>query len=363
MPMRIMASRAAAELARHLTGAMADPRDEGAGSRGPHPRSGRGRLDRVSVARRSDPEAIDGLRLLEDLARGFRHTLVRATPRPRSAGRRAVPASPVWRCATRLGRGGQGEVYRAYDPLLDQDVALKLRPAGSDTLAHQFIAEARRLVRVRHANVVSVYGAAMEQGRVGLWMELVRGETWRSGSRPGRLTAEGSWPSAPSCAPALAAVHRHGLVHGDVRPRTCCAGRRARCWRTSAPRGSARPRRAGVSGTLHYLAPQLLQGRRPRRPATCALGVLMYRALAGTFPRQARSLEGCCTSTPRSPCRRFARGHPACRRPSPPVVDGASTPTRAGARAMPRRWRVNEAALAAPPRCCWRWPAALPPRR
>lgn len=334
---------------------MADPRDEVQDLAAHILDQGEVDWTRVSVAaRRSDPEAIDGLRLLEDLARGFRHTLVGGDATAAQRRDAVLFRFAGLEVRERLGRGGQGEVYRAYDPLLDQDVALKLRPAGSDTLAHQFIAEARRLVRVRHANVVSVYGAAMEQGRVGLWMELVRGETLAQRLASGRLTAEEVVAFGAELCAALAAVHRHGLVHGDVKAENvlCEAGGRV----VLADFGAAREVRdhgaLSVSGTLHYLAPELLQGA-PATPASdlYALGVLMYRALAGTFPRQARSLEELLhehATQPLPPLRPRAPGVPAA---LAAVVERClDADPRRRPRDATALARQLEAALAAPPR-------------
>src|SRR4029453_18267142 len=103
---------------------------------------------------------------------------------------RAVSATPLrestatldrWghlRVLGRVGAGAFGEVFRAWDTRLDREVALKLLTAqpvrdGEST----FIREGRLLAKVRHPNVVTIYGAEQTGGRVGLWMEFVRGQT------------------------------------------------------------------------------------------------------------------------------------------------------------------------------------------
>lgn len=245
--------------------------------------------------RLEDARTVDGLRLLEDLVRGFRHTQVAGEARGESTSGAALFRFAGLEARALVGRGSHGEVYRAYDPLLDQEVALKLRHAQSDTLAHQFIAEARRLVRVRHSNVVSVYGAALEGGRVGLWMEYVRGETLAARMAAGPLTADEVLAIGAELAAALAAVHRHGLVHGDLKAENvlCEAGGRI----VLADFGAARDTHASgsggvVSGTLQYLAPEVLLGASPT-PASdlYALGVLLYRLLAAHFPYAGESYE------------------------------------------------------------------------
>jgi hypothetical protein len=118
-----------------------------------------------------------------------------------------------------LGKGAFGEVYRAYDPALQIDVALKLRrveskddPQAIDT----FLAEARRLARIRHANVVRVHGADVHDGRVGIWAELVQGETLEERLSHGPMGASEALGIGRDLCHALAAVHGAGLVHRDV---------------------------------------------------------------------------------------------------------------------------------------------------
>ena len=78
----------------------------------------------------------------------------------------------------KIGEGGFGEVFRAHDSKLQIDVALKLSTfgAGQSFDASNVLDEARLLVKVRHPNVVRVYGTDQTQGRVGLWMDLVRAD-------------------------------------------------------------------------------------------------------------------------------------------------------------------------------------------
>src|SRR5262245_34450563 len=78
-----------------------------------------------------------------------------------------------------IGHGSFGTVYRAHDPQLDRPVALKLlrRTSSDEQLASRLLHEGQTLARVRHPNVVTVYGAGTHDGRVGLSMEFVRGLT------------------------------------------------------------------------------------------------------------------------------------------------------------------------------------------
>ena len=79
----------------------------------------------------------------------------------------------------KIGEGSYGEVYHAHDPWLDHPVALKLLKPGVESRVppSDLLHEARKLVRVRHANVVTVHGADRHDGRVGFWMDFIDGET------------------------------------------------------------------------------------------------------------------------------------------------------------------------------------------
>ena len=79
-----------------------------------------------------------------------------------------------------VGRGGYGTVYRAWDGQLTRDVALKLlnvEHADAQAFEQSVITEGRLLARVRHPNVIAVYGADSHDGRVGFWMEFLEGQT------------------------------------------------------------------------------------------------------------------------------------------------------------------------------------------
>jgi hypothetical protein len=108
---------------------------------------------------------------------------------------------PEWgslRLIEEVGRGSFGAVYRARDLRLDRDVALKLIPsklgAGTDSLAT--VAEGRLLAKLRHSNIITVYGADVIDGIVGIWMELLQGRTLHDGSCPRPRVAN---PGSSAC--------------------------------------------------------------------------------------------------------------------------------------------------------------------
>jgi hypothetical protein len=239
-------------------------------------------------------QAVQGLREMQQLVQGFRHLQISAVA-PRT------PTSNRFRFGTLtvlepLGSGAQGDVWRAYDPLLDLQVALKLRKIESGTLAHDFLDEARRLARVRQANIVSIYGAAVHEGRAGLWMELIRGT-----SLAHLLAQHGPFPAEEvrgiglDLCHALATVHRHDLLHGDIKTENVMreVSGRIVLMDFGAAREVNSAQTSVVSGTLSYLAPEVLRGAAPS-PASdlYALGVLLFRLLSGAYPYAAPDLEG-----------------------------------------------------------------------
>ncbi len=196
----------------------------------------------------------------------------------------------------RLGEGAFGEVWRAREPALRREVALKLRHSGAGSA--RWLDEARRLARVRHANVVVVHGAAEHDGRAGLWTELVRGETLEQRlAREGPFEArEVAWIGADLCR-ALAAVHAAGLVHGDVKPANVMRERgaggtpgRIVLMDFGSGRESGDP--GAVSATPATAAPELLAGGTPAAASDMwALGATLYRLLAGSWPYEAAGVD------------------------------------------------------------------------
>jgi Tol biopolymer transport system component len=196
----------------------------------------------------------------------------------------------------KLGRGSFGDVYRAWDPRLEREVALKLlreSTAATTTVVH----EGRLLARVRHPNVITVYGAEQVADRVGIWMEYVRGNTLADDVRNrGPLSPTEAAKVGVEVCQALAAVHAAGLLHRDVKAQNVL--------RDSAGRIVLGDFGTGVSihaqeetdseqlaGTPLYLAPELFEGQPPsERSDLYSLGVLLYFLVSGTYPVQGKSV-------------------------------------------------------------------------
>ncbi len=215
-----------------------------------------------------------------------------------------------------IGEGSFGEVWRAWDPSLEREVALKLRrlaPAAegvpallrtSDPATRYWLDEARKLARVRHPNVLTVHGAAQHEGRAGLWTELVRGESVEA-----RLAREGPLPSLEAArivrdlCRALTAVHAAGLVHGDVKAANVMLEPASdgptrvvlMDFGAAHAAGGDRETRGWLAvstGTPLVMSPEVLRGE-PATPAAdlYAAGVLLFRLLTGRHPVEAESLD------------------------------------------------------------------------
>jgi eukaryotic-like serine/threonine-protein kinase len=189
----------------------------------------------------------------------------------------------------KIGRGAYGDVYRAWDPRLGREVALKLlryRTAPSDA---EIIREGQLLARVRHHNVVTVFGAATIDGRIGLWMELIRGETLEEElARRGQFTPEEVLHVALELCGALRAVHAAGLLHRDIKAQNVIRAEDGRLVLMDFGTG-AEPaedsKATALAGTPAYLAPEVLAGGSPTESSEVyALGVLLFHLATGTFP-------------------------------------------------------------------------------
>jgi serine/threonine protein kinase/Tfp pilus assembly protein PilF len=238
------------------------------------------------------------LRLVESISTVFR-TLPAEEDDP-FARDIPTPAGPRWGrliLLERIGEGVSGEVYRAFDSELHREVALKLlREEGTRGRSRdRVLQEARLLARVRHQHVVHVYGAEEHEGRVGLWMELVRGESLEQiVKRSGPLGAREAAGIGQELCAALAAVHGAGLLHRDLKAQNVLREEGGRI--VLMDFGTGEELRAsggtpGLVGTPMYLAPEIFQGGAASvQSDVYSLGVLLFHLVTGQFPVHAASL-------------------------------------------------------------------------
>ncbi len=203
-----------------------------------------------------------------------------------------------YRIGARIARGGMASVYEATDVRLDRTVAVKIMHPGlgdDAEFAARFVREARSAARLSHPNVVAVYDQGDDHGTVFLAMELVDGITLRDVIRK-----ESPMPPARALAliepvlSALAAAHRAGIIHRDVKPENVLIADDGRV--KVADFGLARAVSADTQhtatggvliGTVSYLAPELVvDGRADARADVYAAGVVLYELLTGAKPHE-----------------------------------------------------------------------------
>jgi TolB-like protein/Tfp pilus assembly protein PilF len=199
-----------------------------------------------------------------------------------------------------LGAGGMGEVYRARDPRLRRDVALKVLPdelADDAERLARFEREARAASALNHPNIITIYEIGRERGISYIAMELVDGETLRSILFPGPLEAARIAELGGQIADGLAKAHAAGIVHRDLKPENLMVSSDgfvkildfgiAR-HTPLASEGSQGATLTGhttpgtVLGTVGYMSPEQATGRPvDHRSDQFALGAILYEMATG----------------------------------------------------------------------------------
>ncbi len=244
---------------------------------------------------------LEQLRVVADIARLHRDTLPdpAAATQPGPETIEGIVDGRWGRLTLRriLGRGARGLVYRAWDPQLDREVALKLIAQGPEA-TEEVIGEARQLARVHHPNIATIYGAERSDGMAGLWMELIEGRTIEDMLRADGLFSarEAALIGVDVCA-ALAAVHKAGILHRDVKAQNVMRDRGGRV--VLMDFGTSRMLEAQSEAFIHdevgtplYMAPELLLGGKASvRSDVYSVGALLYRMVTGSVPVEASSVE------------------------------------------------------------------------
>lgn len=201
----------------------------------------------------------------------------------------------------KLGEGSFGEVYRAWDPQLERDIAIKLiHPdiARRDAPGARVLREGRVVAKVKHENVVTVFGVESHDDQVGLCMEYVEGSTIDDVVKSqGALSAAEAAGVGQRVCGALAAVHAADLVHRDVKARNVmredATGRIVLMdFGSGLKVQPGQDTSVPIAGTPLYMAPEVLLGDAPSpRSDVYSVGVLLYYLVSLRFPIEGSSLD------------------------------------------------------------------------
>lgn len=207
-----------------------------------------------------------------------------------------------YRLIEQIGRGGMGVVWKALDTRLGREVALKAIPpelADDPERLRLFRAEARSVAAVSHPGIVTIFSVEEHADRPFMTLELVSGETLDRIIDRGRLSVDQVLRLGGDLVDAVAAAHRQGIVHGDLKPANLMVGDgdrikvldfglariRERSEPTSQDATTTAAGTRSVAGSLPYMAPEQLLGQ-PADPRAdlFAIGVILYEILAGSRP-------------------------------------------------------------------------------
>jgi serine/threonine protein kinase/tetratricopeptide (TPR) repeat protein len=208
-----------------------------------------------------------------------------------------------YRVVSAIGSGGMGEVYRAHDPRLDRDVALKVLPAdmASDPARlERFTREARAIAALNHPHIVTIYSTEEADGVRFLTMELVEGQSLDTLIPASGIALKRFLELAMPLADALAAAHQKQITHRDLKPANVMVAADGRVkvldfgLAVAQQRGSDRAELATAPqltapgtliGTVPYMSPEQLEGTAlDHRTDLFSLGVMFYEMLTGVRP-------------------------------------------------------------------------------
>jgi len=211
-------------------------------------------------------------------------------PPPESAGAPELPPKlGKYALREKLGQGGMGVVYKAWDEQLGRWVALKFLTGGDREDQRRFLREAQTSARVHHPNIVPVFEVGELEGRLFIAMQHVAGSTLDRAKLPARALLE----AMRDVALAIHQAHKQGIIHRDLKPGNIMVTPERQAFVMDF--GLAKPERADSSisasgvvlGTPHYMSPEQATGRVSAvdlRADVYSLGATLYHMLAGRPP-------------------------------------------------------------------------------
>lgn len=195
-----------------------------------------------------------------------------------------------------LGRGGMATVYRAFDPMFDREVALKVLPREllhNSQFQKRFTREAKTIAKLEHAVIVPVYDVGEDDGQPYFVMRIMSGGSLADTVAKGPLSLEESFAILERIAGGLDYAHKKGVVHRDLKPGNILfdedgdpflsdfgIAKLADLSQQTHLTGSG-----GIVGTPAYMSPEQAQGEEiDYRSDIYALGVILYEMLSGKLP-------------------------------------------------------------------------------
>ncbi|MDT5349627.1 MAG: hypothetical protein QOH91_2914, partial [Mycobacterium sp.] len=205
-----------------------------------------------------------------------------------------------YRLVELVGRGGMGEVWRAFDTMTERVVALKVLPAqlaNDEVFQQRFRREARAAAGINEPHVVPIHDFGEIEGRLYVTMRLIEGRNLQSILTTGPLQPDRAVHIIGQVASALNAAHRIDLVHRDVKPSNILVAEDDFAYLIdfgiARATGETKLTNTGsVIGTWAYLAPErLTTGEADHRSDIYALTCVMHECLTGSQPFPGDSLE------------------------------------------------------------------------
>ena len=194
-----------------------------------------------------------------------------------------------YRVVDRVGRGGMGMIFKAHDPILDRQVALKVispEVEVTDELRARFFREAKACAKLNHPNIVTVYDMGEDEGRLFIVMELLEGEEFRQliKSTP-PLPLEDKVSVMLQVCSGLHYAHQKGIVHRDMKPGNIFMQRNGHVKILDFGIAHIATTEAGLTrtglimGTLRYISPEQVRGRVDHRSDMFSIGSVFYELL------------------------------------------------------------------------------------
>ncbi|UCE67230.1 MAG: protein kinase [Candidatus Zixiibacteriota bacterium] len=193
----------------------------------------------------------------------------------------------------KLGSGGTGDVYLAYDTKLERRVVLKFLPRVAESVhgnRGQLLDEARAASRIKHPNIVSIYAFEEHEGRDFIIMEYIEGKSLKELASGGDLSLDKMASIILQVAEGLRAAHEAGIVHGDIKSENIIVDKGGPAKITDFGlakfrKGQDREALESTSGTIPYMSPEQTQGDKiDHRSDIFSLGVVAHELISGRLP-------------------------------------------------------------------------------